>query len=242
MSEDFEQLENSDESLLSESVDFNFDDIVGNENFETSALDNEGELKASYALDDLFASDDELNDIVSDVEVLETTENIDVENEPTNEISEDKQENCEDEKDEQEVLKTETQNTENEAISAGDAMASNDPAQTEQDDLRIGFLRWYDGESSEAQFEVSKDSESTVLKGTDDCRVVHINIGFDAYGWLIRFDNGIIMSVSDVREYQLRNGMLPDTSGTITYASAQIEFRDIEKIKIYESVRYFTYA
>lgn len=104
------------------------------------------------------------------------------------------------------------------------------------------FVRWYAGTSVEPVFEVDKNSLSAVLQGDAECKVIHVNVGYDTYGWQVHFAGGVIMSLRDVREYQLRHGHLPADSGSIMYGDAQIEFSAIEKITIYESVRYFTYA
>lgn len=105
-----------------------------------------------------------------------------------------------------------------------------------------GFVRWYAGTSAEPVFEVDRNSPSTMVQGDDDHKIIHVNAGYDTYGWQVRFDNGVIMSLRDVREYQLRHGSIPANSGSIVYGDMQINFAAIEKITIYESVRYFTYA
>ena len=105
-----------------------------------------------------------------------------------------------------------------------------------------GFVRWYAGISTEPAFEVDKNSPSTMVQGDDDHKIIHVNAGYDTYGWQVRFDNGVIMSLRDVREYQLRHGSLPANNGSIVYGDMQVNFAAIEKITIYESVRYFTYA
>ena len=104
------------------------------------------------------------------------------------------------------------------------------------------FVRWYAGTSVGPVFEVDKNSLSAVLQGDAERKVIHVNVGYDTYGWQVHFAGGVIMSLRDVREYQLRYGHLPADSGSIMYGDVQIEFSAIEKITIYESVRYFTYA
>ena len=91
-------------------------------------------------------------------------------------------------------------------------------------------------------FEIDKNSVSQEILGNGECQIIHINIGLSSYGWRIHFDNGVIMGINDVREYQLRNGSLPSSNGTIIYGENQIEFTNINKITIYRSVRYFTYG
>ena len=104
------------------------------------------------------------------------------------------------------------------------------------------FISWYSGNANDPIFEVSKTSESGVLEGDDEWRTIHVNVGYDSYGWVVHFDDGTIMGIDDVREYQLRNGLLPASSGVIVYGSTRIEFKRIERITVYQSVRYFTYG
>lgn len=105
-----------------------------------------------------------------------------------------------------------------------------------------GFAHWFSGNRDEGAFELDKNSLPAVLQGDAEHRVLHVNVGYDTYGWVVQFDNGICMNLRDVREYQLRNGNLPSSNGKISYGEMQTEFSAIEKITIYESVRYFTYA
>ncbi len=104
------------------------------------------------------------------------------------------------------------------------------------------FVHWYSGNSSEPLFEITKDTESSIITGSDECRLIHINVGYDTYGWLVEFDNGVYMSLPDVKIYQLRNGALPSQNGVITYGANRFEFSGIERIVVYESVRYFSYG
>ena len=104
------------------------------------------------------------------------------------------------------------------------------------------FVRWYSGNSNEVLFEITKDTESSIISGSDECRLIHVNVGYDTYGWLVEFDNGIYMSLPDVKIYQLRNGALPSQNGVITYGANRFEFSGIERIVVYESVRYFSYG
>ena len=115
-----------------------------------------------------------------------------------------------------------------------------DAEKTDSDE--VGYVKWYSGCSSDPVFEIDKNSVSQAILGNDECQIIHINIGLSSYGWRIHFDNGVIMGIDDVREYQLRNGSLPSSNGTIIYSDNQIEFANINKITIYRSVRYFTYG
>ena len=68
-----------------------------------------------------------------------------------------------------------------------------------------------------------------------------MKIGKSAYGWSVRFDNGLVMSMADIREYQLRNGKLPQPDGIIAYGNKQLLFRGCARIVIYQEAEYFSY-
>lgn len=104
-----------------------------------------------------------------------------------------------------------------------------------------GYARWYSGNYDDKAFEVDKQSVSGVLDGDNEHKVIHVNVGYDTYGWQVEFANGMVMNLRDVREYQLKNGRLPSGDGAIVYGDERVEFHHIEKITLYESVRYFTY-
>lgn len=251
MSKDFEQMDLDEKDLLSDAADLNLDDFLDSETADISlnSKDDNSEQDDNFA--DLFNSDNNLDEILSEeVEeagfddmqpVVEDRISDDNVGQTEAEVISDAKANVEDTDDNTEViddnLSDVNENVENEQNT--DVEATDNAYSYRQQNA---YVRWYDGESTEPQYEIDKNSESKTLIGTDDCKNIHINIGFDAYGWLVRFANGVIMSVDDVREYQLRNGVLPDSAGAITYATMQIEFQNIEKIKVYESVRYFTYA
>ena len=104
-----------------------------------------------------------------------------------------------------------------------------------------GYARWYSGNYDEEAFEVDKQSVSAVLDGDDIHKTIHVNVGYDTYGWQVEFANGVVMNLRDVREYQLKNGALPAKDGAVVYGDMRVEFHHIEKITLYENVRYFTY-
>lgn len=104
------------------------------------------------------------------------------------------------------------------------------------------FIKWYSGTATEKSFEVSKSSASVTLQGTDDCHSIHVNAGYNTYGWVVEFNNGKVMNLGDIKEFQLRKGYLPDTSGKISYGDLSVVFTDIDKITVYESVQYFSYG
>lgn len=250
MSKDFEQMDLDEKDLLSDAADLNLDDFLDSETAEMSLNNKDVLSDQDESFAELFSSDDDLDEILSDgVEEAElggAQQIIEDENADDNvgqneaEVISDTRADAEDTDDTEVVednLSGANENVENEQNT--DIEAADNAYSYRQENT---YVRWYDGESTEPQYEIDKNSESKTLIGSDDCKNIHINIGFDAYGWLVRFANGVVMSVDDVREYQLRNGALPDSAGVITYATMQIEFQNIEKIKVYESVRYFTYA
>lgn len=104
------------------------------------------------------------------------------------------------------------------------------------------FIKWYSGTASEKYFEVSRTSEPSVIQGTDDCHSIHVNAGYNTYGWVVEFSNGKVMNLSDIKEFQLRKGYLPDTAGRICYGDLTVSFSGIDKITVYESVQYFSYG
>lgn len=126
--------------------------------------------------------------------------------------------------------------------SAEEPAAVSETAGDEQNGQLANHLKWYSGSSTDKFFEISKQSESEQLAGTSDVKAIHVNVGYDTYGWLVEFSNGKIMSLRDVREFQIRNGHLPDSTGVIVYGNQRFEFSAIERILIYESVQYFSYG
>lgn len=120
--------------------------------------------------------------------------------------------------------------------------AVSETAGDEQNGQLANHLKWFSGSSADKFFEISKQSESEQLTRTGEVKAIHVNVGYDTYGWLVEFSNGKIMSLRDVREFQIRNGHLPDSTGVIVYGNQRFEFSAIERILIYESVQYFSYG
>lgn len=111
-----------------------------------------------------------------------------------------------------------------------------------QESGRIGCLRWYSGASSDRMFEISKAAESATFNADEECKTIHVNAGYDTYGWEVQFFDGVVMNLRDVREYQIRNGRLPSADGRIVYGQSAWSFSGIERIVVYESVKYFSYG
>lgn len=104
------------------------------------------------------------------------------------------------------------------------------------------YLKWYSGSLSDKMFEISKGFEGGNFDADEECKTVHINVGYDTYGWEVQFSDGVVMNLRDVREYQIRNGRLPNPDGRIIYGQSSLLFSGIERIVIYESVKYFSYG
>ena len=106
----------------------------------------------------------------------------------------------------------------------------------------LKYLNWYSGGISEAVYEFSKNSQSAEFVATNECKTIHVNVGYDTYGWVVQFSDGSVMSLRDVKEFQIRNGKLPNSSGRIIYGQNVLSFEKVERIVVYEAVRYFSYG
>lgn len=106
----------------------------------------------------------------------------------------------------------------------------------------LPFLKWYDNGKNYKTYDIAKNFASGSFTGSEDCDTIHIDVGFDTYGWLVVFADGVTMSLHDVKEYQLRQGCLPFASGRITYGSSVLDFDRVKRIVIYETVKYFSYG
>ena len=75
-----------------------------------------------------------------------------------------------------------------------------------------------------------------------DAAVISIKTGYSPYGWNVTFKNGQAMSLADVRTYQSKHGVLPDTSGTVAFKRARLFFENAKKIRVYEKPAYCGYG
>ena len=75
-----------------------------------------------------------------------------------------------------------------------------------------------------------------------DRTVILVKTGYSLYGWNVVFANGQTMSLADVRTYQSKHGVLPDSGGVITYKQAQLTFKNAQNIRIYEKPSYCGYG
>ena len=103
-------------------------------------------------------------------------------------------------------------------------------------------VRWYSGNSGDKCFSFDARTASGNFEGTDQCKIIHVNVGISNYGWNISFDNGLFMSFRDLQEYQTRYGQLPASSGVIIHGQQTLKFSNVEKIVVYEAAQYFTYG
>ncbi|MBE6452594.1 MAG: hypothetical protein E7012_03800 [Alphaproteobacteria bacterium] len=244
MLDDMENSANEDVELkLDDLSDFNFDDIEINDGGEIS----EPVVENHQDEDNVF------DDLVETIKVENQQEKEDA-TQKKDEIADDNSVAVSDDLTDAEVAETsvrteefiEENNVENNVLIDKQSETLVEPSNhlyvPQESGREVNFINWYSGASDEAIFEVSKTSESGLLEGDDEWKIIHVNVGYDTYGWNVEFDSGTVMNLSDVREYQLRNGSLPSANGRIIYGATVIDFRNIEKITIYQSVRYFTYG
>lgn len=105
-----------------------------------------------------------------------------------------------------------------------------------------GNLRWYSAQSDVKMYHIAKGFENGNFVADEECKTLHINVGYDTYGWEVQFSTGMVMNLRDVREYQLRNGRLPSSNGRVVYGNSSLSFSGVARIVIYESVKYFSYG
>ncbi len=106
----------------------------------------------------------------------------------------------------------------------------------------IGYLRWYAGTSADEMFSISRGFESGTFNASEERKTLHVNVGYDTYGWEVQFSDGVVMNLRDIREYQIRNGRLPAMDGRIIYGHSTLMFSGVERIVVYENIKYFTYG
>ncbi len=104
------------------------------------------------------------------------------------------------------------------------------------------FLKWYSGSLSDEYVEFSTEYESGEIEGTKDCKALNIKVGNSYYGWNVKFDNGISMSLRDVKDYQLYYGRLPASGGVISFGNLTLTFKNIERIVSSQTPEYYSYG
>lgn len=105
---------------------------------------------------------------------------------------------------------------------------------------RQEIINWYTGSLKDKTYKISNAEMPEFLDGDNSIRVIHVSID-SPYGWNVFFDNGMFMSLRDVKEYQERQGELPCQDGKIIYGDRSCSFERILKIVVYEQPRYFSY-
>ena len=94
----------------------------------------------------------------------------------------------------------------------------------------------------EIPFALEHLAESGSFDADEERKTIHVNVGYDTYGWEVQFSDGVVMNLRDVREYQIRNGRLPSADGRIIYGQSILAFSGVERIVVYKSVKYFSYG
>ena len=82
-------------------------------------------------------------------------------------------------------------------------------------------------EKAPKDFIFTNGQESTEFEGRKGRDIIHIHTGPSLYGWNVAFNNGIRMSLRDVREYQSRHDKLPDGDGIISRGASTLKFRGV---------------
>ena len=96
-------------------------------------------------------------------------------------------------------------------------------------DIRTDFV--YDESQSEGGFTAHGVQRNLV-----------VNVGRSLYGWNIRFDNEMFMSLRDALEYQSRYKKLPSANGEIIHGRKVFKFLGIEKLQAREKTVYYSYG
>ncbi len=92
-------------------------------------------------------------------------------------------------------------------------------------------------------FAFSSYHENTFFSGDEGVDTICLECeDNNTYGWNVKFENGLFMSVSDLIEYQNRNKVLPDNSGVLYHGANRLEFSNVNKIKVYKKPFYYGYG
>ena len=115
-------------------------------------------------------------------------------------------------------------------------------AANEATDLKeVNHLSWYSGSAEAKHFSYSRDSNGISFIGSEMLNSIHLDIGNTSYGWNVFFDSGVVMGITDLIEYQIKNSSLPSNNGRIVNGDKKLDFTSVEKIVVYKSSQYFTY-
>ena len=78
-------------------------------------------------------------------------------------------------------------------------------------------------------------------KQTDEPAIL-VKTGYTLYGWNVTFASGLTMSLADVRTFQSKHGVLPESDGTVGYKQARLTFKNAQSIRVYEKPSYCGYG
>jgi chemotaxis protein histidine kinase CheA len=112
----------------------------------------------------------------------------------------------------------------------------------EDRDSEKDIQKWLSGNTNDNIYRFDANSNSDEFIGSDENNIIHINAGYSTYGWNVVFENGIRMSLADVKEYQSRHGKLPTNAGMVIRGAKTLTFSNVEKILVYKPVQYFGYG
>ena len=123
-------------------------------------------------------------------------------------------------------------------------LAVSSPEQAAGDDEKAGqhAAKWYSGNLEDRYFEFSGASQSGEFTGSDEVKNIHVNVGTSAYGWNVSFDNGLVMSMCDLQEFESKHGKMPSPNGEISHGALKLKFSNVERIVAYQTPQYFAYG
>ncbi len=101
---------------------------------------------------------------------------------------------------------------------------------------------WYSVSKDTKMFEFSVKSEEKEFSGNDEIDTIHVNTGNNTYGWNIAFDNGLNMSLEDVKIYQSKHKKLPYDSGVLSRGKTELKFSNTKRIISYTKTQYTSYG
>ena len=112
----------------------------------------------------------------------------------------------------------------------------------DEEKAKLHAAKWFSGGLDDKYFEFSASSQSGEFTGTDEIRGIHVNVGNSAYGWNVVFDNGLMMNLRDLQEFENKHGKMPSPNGEISHGALKLKFSNVEKIVVYQEPQYFAYG
>ena len=112
----------------------------------------------------------------------------------------------------------------------------------DEEKAKLHAAKWFSGGLDDKYFEFSASSQSGEFTGTDEIRGIHVNVGNSAYGWNVVFDNGLMMNLRDLQEFENKHGKMPSPNGEISHGALKLKFSNVEKIVVYQAPQYFAYG